>query len=332
MRPEVAARVRLPSDVAVSMPPAPMTQMPGRLLWEHTGLPRSLRAFRPEAVFGPFNVVPTAWPRPRPRIAVMVSNLAPYSRTVLSLCRPPERLRNEVLRRLTDRTIARADLVFIQSKQAFELIGADVLDGKAEVVSHAPPPVPAPDRVSASVPDEPYFVVVGDLYKFKGVELVIQALSILDRAERPLVVVCGRPLERDYVRSVTEEARRLGVGDRLHLAGPVDHEDLLVLLRSAQGCIAPSRFENLSRVPGEAMSVGTPVIASDIASFREASGDAALYFPLDRPAELARHMRSVMRDAGLRAELGAKGEARVSSLDTGKSSAQILTALEKLAS
>jgi glycosyltransferase involved in cell wall biosynthesis len=174
--------------------------------------------------------------------------------------------------------------------------------------------------------------VVGDLYKFKGVEQVIRALALLEEQPRPLVLVCGRHLESDYVRAITTEADRLGVGERIRLPGSLPYGELLSLLASARACIAPSRFENLSRVPWEAMSVDTPVIASDIPAFREACGDAALYFRLDRPDELAGHMRAVLAGREPRESLLASARRRLGGTPSTQASAQLLSSLEQLVS
>jgi glycosyltransferase involved in cell wall biosynthesis len=52
--------------------------------------------------------------------------------------------------------------------------------------------------------------------------------------------------------------------------------------------VFPSFLESFGHPLLEAMLAGTPIVAADIASFREVAGDAALYFPPDDAAALAR--------------------------------------------
>jgi glycosyltransferase involved in cell wall biosynthesis len=174
-------------------------------------------------------------------------------------------------------------------------------------------------------------MVVGDFYRFKGVEMVIRALAALEPTRRPLVLLCGRPLQRDYVQMLLEEAGSLGVADRLRLMGSLDHRRLMSLLGHSRACITPSRFENLSRVPSEAMAAGSPVVSSDIPSFREACGDAALFFQLDDVVGLARHITILLEDETLRETMIARGYAHLADADQSDASAQLLAALERLA-
>ena len=337
IRRELGAQVAFSSsapraNVDLWFPPAAARPLPARLAWSQVVLPGLARRISPDVVFCPFNVVPLFWPPPRPPMAVMVSNLAPFASEVLERCRPPERIRNEVLRRMTSWSIARADLVLLQSRQAPGLIGSTKLAGKAETVPHSLPHVASDVDSDANAAVKPaYFVVVSDLYKFKGIETVVDALAQIPARARPMVHICGRPLEADYVADLVERASRLGVQNSLNLRGHVEHGELTRLLSGACACIAPSRFENLSRVPGEATAAGTAVIASDIPSFREACGTAALFFPVGSHKELAGCMMSLMGDDDLRRRLVDASRRRMAGASQGHASARILDLLEELA-
>jgi glycosyltransferase involved in cell wall biosynthesis len=59
------------------------------------------------------------------------------------------------------------------------------------------------------------------------------------------------------------------------------------LIGSANALLAPSFTEGFNLPVAEAMAVGTPVIASDIAVHRELASGARLIDPLDGPSWLA---------------------------------------------
>jgi len=259
-----------------------------------------------------------------------VSNLAPYSTTILGASPLSFRLRMAALRRLTDRSIARADRVFLLSAQALDLIVEPSLPSKAEIIPMAPPSVPA--DLSAKRPNirQPYFLVVSDLLRFKGIEQVVRALALLAPRSRPLVLVCGRFIDRQYARQLQEESRARGLQESFRLVGPVDHDRLLSLMAGCRGCVVPSRFENSSRIPAEAMATGAPVIASDIVPLREACADAALYFPLDDVDTLRAHLERLVGDDLFRLDLTRKGAARIRGMSSTDASARILTSLEHL--
>jgi D-inositol-3-phosphate glycosyltransferase len=314
-------------------PPATFDRIPARLWWEHRSLPRRMRSWAPDVAFSPFNVLPTEWPGRRPRLGVIVSNLAPYSPIVRRMYGGMGGRRLDALRRLTDRTIRRADRVFLLSRQGFDLIGPELLGDRAELIPMAPPPPPPPQETNGprGVPDEPFFLMAVDLVRYKGVETAIAALAELPSGERPFLLVCGRPVERDYVDALHRQVNELGVGDRVRFAGALPHEEAMALMRRARGCVMPSRFENQSRVPVEAMACGTPVLAASVPSFHEACGEAALYFAVDRPQELAALLRTVLDSDGEHRRLRQAGLERVGAMEHGSASERVLRWMDEVA-
>jgi glycosyltransferase involved in cell wall biosynthesis len=208
---------------------------------------------------------------------------------------------------MTDHTIRHADRVFVQSRQAFPLIGEELLGGKAVLISHLPPTYPPPPADHVTKRDRPYVLVVGELLNHKGVEVVIDSVHLLRHQVNLDLLVCGRPADPHYVDTLRRRATDLGVSSRLQLLGARKHEEVLVLMREALACVAASRFENLSRIPTEAMSVGAPVIAADTPSYREACGEGALFFPVDRPDELAHHIQALAESPSRRGSMADTG-------------------------
>lgn len=310
-------------------PPRLMSRVPMRLPWEHLVMPQIVRSFAPDVVLSPFNMVPSHWPAPRPILAVIVSNLAPYASEVYSLYTGVERLRLRTIRHLTDWSLARADRVFLLSTQAYSLIDEGLLEGKAEVLPMAPPPSPPSERCSRLVPSEAFFLVVADLIRYKGVDLVLEALRAIDDPQCPPVLIAGRYAERDYVRELERKSQLTSVRKKVRFLGPVEHDEVLLLMKACLASIVPSRFENPGRVPIESMSVGAAVIASDIPIFRETCGSAALYFDLQSPAELGEQMLRLAFDQSLRADLVNRGRERVESLAVGSAAERILSSLHQ---
>jgi glycosyltransferase involved in cell wall biosynthesis len=58
------------------------------------------------------------------------------------------------------------------------------------------------------------------------------------------------------------------------------------------------------------MRLGTPVVTSRTSSLPEIAGDAALYVNPYETDEIARAIKTIVADAGLRAELSARGRVR----------------------
>ncbi len=100
--------------------------------------------------------------------------------------------------------------------------------------------------------------------------------------------------------------------------------DDLALARAYAGATAfafPSLREGFGLPPVEAMTMGTPVVASSAEPMPEILGDAALYFDPHSPEELARALAKILNDpseARRRSELGRTRAARYTALAQGE--------------
>jgi glycosyltransferase involved in cell wall biosynthesis len=146
------------------------------------------------------------------------------------------------------------------------------------------------------------------LYLLEGlVELERQYGIALD------AVFCGggEPEEREYVE---RQAAALGLTARVRFIGYVPEEEVPALYEGALALVIPSYFGPTNLPPLEAVTLGCPVIYSDLPDFRELIGDAALYCDLTDPASLAGHLAGLIQDPALRAHLLEAGRARAADL------------------
>ena len=67
----------------------------------------------------------------------------------------------------------------------------------------------------------------------------------------------------------------------------LDDAELAWLYRNAAAVIVPSRHEGFGLPVVEALSLGAPVVASDIPALREVGGRAARFAPPDAPEQFA---------------------------------------------
>ena len=127
-----------------------------------------------------------------------------------------------------------------------------------------------------------------------------------------------------------------GVGDPYELLeiGPSHYlsaEDIAALLNVATALLASSLYEGFDVPTLEAMSCGTPVIASDIPVHREVCADAAMYVDAKDVGAWAHAMQELARNPQMREEMKRKGieRAKVYSWDT--TAATILQAIREAA-
>jgi glycosyltransferase involved in cell wall biosynthesis len=135
--------------------------------------------------------------------------------------------------------------------------------------------------------DRPYFVCLGTIEPRKNHLLLLNLWRHMARTMRyedvPRLVVIGRRgWENEQVVDMLERCPALA-GHVVELGGCPDMR-LSALLRGARALLMPSFAEGYGMPVAEALSVGTPVIASDLAALREVGGAVPDYRdPLDGP-------------------------------------------------
>ena len=140
-------------------------------------------------------------------------------------------------------------------------------------------PLAAGDRVEAvGSGSENLVLASGQRRPHKNWERLIRALALVEEDVRPRLVITGARGE-DPLGPVVAET---GMGQWVDLRGWVDDDELADLQRRARAMAFPTLAEGFGLPVLEAMSLGLPVLASDLPVLREVGGDAALWFdPLD---------------------------------------------------
>ena len=85
--------------------------------------------------------------------------------------------------------------------------------------------------------------------------------------------------------------------------GRIEHHQLTSALKSYDAFVFPSMAETFGFPMVEAMRAGIPLIVSDIPIHHEICGDAALYFELNNPKDLAKRIMELDEEPGLRESL-----------------------------
>lgn len=134
-----------------------------------------------------------------------------------------------------------------------------------------------------------YVLYLGRLTKEKGVITLLKALESLDGVT--LKIAGSGPLEGEIRRA----AIRLGKS-RIQFLGHVTGQYKQELLRGATCLVVPSEwYENFPISVVEAMSLGTPVVASDIGGLPDMvkHQDTGLIFESGNPAAIAEALRNI---------------------------------------
>lgn len=115
-----------------------------------------------------------------------------------------------------------------------------------------------------NIPDDGRIILnTARLVEQKNQEVIIRALASVPDAR---LVIAGE----GGLRPVYEQlARSLGVGDRLHLLGALDHGDALQLYGAADLFVFPSIHETFGISAVEAVILGLPTVVSNTQVLRE---------------------------------------------------------------
>jgi glycosyltransferase involved in cell wall biosynthesis len=161
----------------------------------------------------------------------------------------------------------------------------------------------------------------------KNIGLVLDALARIDRGGRPALTIVG-PWDATSIVRVAAMAESLGV-PAPEFEPMIADDRLGELYRSAAALVMPSRREGFGLPVLEAMAAGCPVIASDIPSLVEVTGDAGVLLPLDA-GRWADAISSVARDEATVTRLAEAGHRRALEFSPARTVDQLRSAYRAL--
>jgi glycosyltransferase involved in cell wall biosynthesis len=162
----------------------------------------------------------------------------------------------------------------------------------------------------------PYLLYAGSVNRRKNVARIVEAFALLkqDLVEHPrfkdlrLVIIGDQMSKYPALRRAVHQSR---VREVVKFLGFVKKEELKVFYQSAEAFVFPSLYEGFGLPPLESMALGTPVVTSGVSSLPEVVGEAAMIVKPENVFDIARGIREVLTDDGLRASLVAKGQEQV---------------------
>lgn len=157
----------------------------------------------------------------------------------------------------------------------------------------------------------------------KGLLLAFENLKTNDH-----LVIAGKPgYGYGEVLNSIRNSKKAGY---IHYLGYIDEADKPYLIAQAKALVYPSFYEGFGFQPLEAMALGVPVIASQVSSLPEVSGDAALLVNPYNISDLTEAMESLVSSSEMREKLREKGFARVENFKWQKAAKKILEGLKEL--
>ena len=308
------------------LPDLPWELIPSPTAVTEPWVARKVNALKPDVVFTPMQTM-GGWGR-KYRLVLTVHDLIYYSHPT-----PPRDLPAFVrgLWRLYHLAwwpqrllLNRSDAVVTVSETTKRLIADHRLTKKPVYVvpNAADMPELAPGRAERTAPESRSLVYMGSFMPYKNVDTLVRAVALLPEYTLHLM---SRVSDAEKAR-----LSALAPGARLAFHDGVSDEEYAETLASATALVTASREEGFGIPLVEAMTLGTPVIVSDIPIFREIGGKAALFFEADSPEELVARVRH-LEEKGVWAARSAAGRAEAQRYTWEASGRHLLTVLEATA-
>ncbi|SPE43384.1 Glycosyl transferase, group 1 [Candidatus Sulfopaludibacter sp. SbA3] len=147
----------------------------------------------------------------------------------------------------------------------------------------------------------PFVLAVGTIEPRKNVDALVKAFAALPavmREEFDLVLAGPRGWASDETNNLLRRVRYLGY---------IPEPDIAPLTAAAAMFAYPSLYEGFGFPVAQAMAAGTAVLASNVSSLPEITGDAALLIDPHSLSELTGGLHRLLSSPALRAELAARG-------------------------
>jgi glycosyltransferase involved in cell wall biosynthesis len=210
---------------------------------------------------------------------------------VLHEDKPEEERKNSLAH--TQKLISRADAIVCISDFCKQdvLTNCDVGNTPVYVIHNGTHRVASPSLNGVVYkPKRPFLFTLGYVNRKKNQHVLLPMLKHTDME----LVIAGKLDEPDYISQMKEEAREMGIEERVHVLGPVSEKDKAWYFEHCQAFVFPSIAEGFGAPVVEAMSFGKPIFLSSKTSLPEIGGNAAFYFTDFAPL----HMKNVF-DRGM---------------------------------
>jgi glycosyltransferase involved in cell wall biosynthesis len=317
--------------------------------FDELAFPAFARGVRADLIHVPLNIVPLFLPRP---YVVTVHDLSALFFDV------PDNWRFELSRTLMRRGLMRASRVIavsestrqdveqmlgIPANKITRIYGAadpryNRLDNAAQ--AHASTSAEAEQERRLALEryqiNYPFLLYAGSVKPQKNVARLVEAFALLrgELEHHPvyknlrLIIIGDQISKHPSLRQAVLHSR---VESSVRFLGFVPFDTLRVFYSSAAAFVFPSLYEGFGLPPLEAMASGTPVVCSNVTSLPEVVGEAAYFVSPDNVFEIARGIKEVLLDEGLREQLITRGLLQSRRFNWEDTARQVLATYENVA-
>lgn len=151
-------------------------------------------------------------------------------------------------------------------------------------------------------------ISVSRLVKKNGLQDLFLAMALLPANVH--LIILGEGARRTFLEGLRSQ---LGLTERIHFLGEIQHRDIPPYLWGSDVFCRPSLSEGLGNAFLEAMAAGLPVVATRVGGIPDflTDGETGLFCQPANAEDIARQIERVLNDSTLRGALRAKASALV---------------------
>lgn len=158
--------------------------------------------------------------------------------------------------------------------------------------------------------DYPYILYVGAADLGKNLINLLEAFALFSHETKPTppqhLVLVGNKNWGEYEQFI-QKVEKLGISERVHLTGYVDHLQLPAFYRGCDLFVFPPLFEGFGLPLLEAMACGAPCLASSRPALDEVGGDVAEYFDPESVDDMSNKLRILLSDSSKMESMRVRG-------------------------
>jgi glycosyltransferase involved in cell wall biosynthesis len=176
-----------------------------------------------------------------------------------------------------------------------------------------------------------FIAYIGNHERYKNIGRLLEAFKIISSDSKfndVSLILIGK--YDKHIRETIQKIEELQLGKKVILTGYVDKSELNILLKESELFVLPSLYEGFGIPLVEAMSMGVPVVTSNISSMPEVVGDAGMVFDPQNSNAMADIMKRVLLDDELKNKMIQRGLERVKTFDFKKSAGIFSTIINNI--
>jgi glycosyltransferase involved in cell wall biosynthesis len=179
-----------------------------------------------------------------------------------------------------------------------------------------------------------YLLYVSALWRYKRQDQLIRAHAELAHQGFPdlKLVIAGKGTGTDkkYLDEIYALPKTLGTESKVVFTGGLPQTDLRYLYANARAFVFPSSYESFGNPIFEAWTSGIPIAVSNVHSFPEIAGDAALFFDPNDVKDITDKITMLLSKPELAKTLIERGSERVKSFTWEAAITRTLSLLENV--